>query len=186
MEKYDISLLHHKVYHLTLEVLKLFNSKVSLVDFTISRVRMIIEFSKVGLGANMKTTIFNGAVLKGSPGSDNSVGRTEGKVGQILVRRMSRADSHMRRFIDEHGMNRFDIFSTEALEVRNEVRIGAVGLEDVVKLEILNLGDIFLTNHALVVVLMFLGKRYIPHYLHTRKAVYKSISTEPGFDYSIL
>lgn len=84
--------------------------------------------------------------MKGSPGSHNSVGGAEGEVCQILVRRMSGADSHMRRFVNEHGVDGLYVISTETFEVGNEVGVGAVGLEDIVKLEILNFGDIFFSD----------------------------------------
>ena len=86
------------------------------------------------------------------------------------MRRVSGAYTHVGRLIDEHGVDGLDVVSAEALEVGNEVRVGAVCLEDVVELEILNLGDVFFPDHTLVVLLVLLGQRDVSHDLHSRES----------------
>ena len=75
----------------------------------------------------------------------------------------------MRRFIDEHSVHRFDVVSTEAFQVRNKVRVSAVGLQHIVKLEVLNFRDIFLSLQFFVAIFVLFGQRDVPHDLHARK-----------------
>lgn len=55
---------------------------------------------------------------------------------------MAGARTHSWRLIDEHGVDGFDIISTEALEVGHKVGVSAVGLQLLIVLEVLDLGDV--------------------------------------------
>ena len=119
---------------------------------------MVEKLAKMSFGSNVKTSVFKGGILKSGPGCNDVASRSEREIGQILVRRVSGADSHVRRFVYEHGMDRLDVLSTEAFEVWNEVGVGAVSLENVIELEILNLSDVLFSLQILIVLFMLLGK----------------------------
>ena len=63
-------------------------------------------------------------------------------------------------------MDGLDVVAAEGFEVGDEVGVGAVGLEDVVELEVLDLCDVLLTDQVLVVLFELFGQSYIPHNLH--------------------
>ena len=50
MEEDDISLLHDKINHFSLEILELLDTEVGLVDFSIIRVRVVIKLTQMSLG----------------------------------------------------------------------------------------------------------------------------------------
>lgn len=52
---------------------------------------------------------------------------------------MTRTSSHSWGFVDEHRMDGFDILPAETFQVGDEFGVGAVTLEDLVELEILQL-----------------------------------------------
>lgn len=147
MEKDDVALLHVQVDSVVLEFLIIFDAEVGLVHLSVPvRVVMVVESALVCLGKNIQATVLVVAILQGSPSSHDTIGRPEGEVGQVLMEGVSGAGAHAWRLIDEHSMDRFDVLSAEALEVGNEVWIGAVGLQDIIPLKILDLRDICLSR----------------------------------------
>ncbi len=173
MEEHDVSLLHLQVYLLTRELLLLLYAEVGFVHLPLGWVGVVVETSFVGFRENVKTAVLDVAVLKGSPGSDYFVGGSEGEVGQILVEGVPGGVAHEGRLIDEHGVDGLDVVAAEAAEVGEEVGVGAVGLQDLVELEVLDLGDVLLPDQLLVVLLVLLGQRDVPDDLHSGQAEWR-------------
>lgn len=169
MEENNISLLHFQVNLVSQHILIVFDAEVSLVDQSVPvRVVVLEELALVGLWHNIQGPIFFSRILQGSPSSHNLVGGAEGEVSKILMEGMPGTAAHSWRFVDEHSVNGFDVIPTETLEVRNQIRVGAVALKDFVELEILKLGNRGLSFQILAFVL--LGQGDIFDNLHARQA----------------
>lgn len=165
MEEHNVSFLHQQIDLLSSEFLIFLDAKVSLIDLSIFRVGVVIESALVGLGENMQATVFSSAVFECCPGGHNIVGGAEREIGQVLMERMPGALTHVRRFVNKHGMDGLDVVSTEAFEVRDQIWIGAIALEDVVKLEILHFCDV-LFSYKVLIVGIFFSKADVPYNLH--------------------
>ena len=81
MEEDDIAFFHFEVDDFAFEALVLLDAEVSLIDFSIIGVGVIVKLPQMSFGAHLKCTVLNGAVLKSCPGCDDVVGWAEGEVG---------------------------------------------------------------------------------------------------------
>jgi hypothetical protein len=140
MEKHDIPLLHSQIYLLSIEVLILLNSEIGLVHHSVPVwVLMVEKLAFVGLWHYVQGPVFLVGILQGCPGGHNPISRAKGEIRKVLVHGMTRTSSHSWGFVDEHGMHGFDILPAETFQVGDEFGVGAVTLEDLVELEILQL-----------------------------------------------
>lgn len=77
---------------------------------------------------------------------------------------MARTSSHSWGFVDEHRMHGLDILPAKTFQVGDEFGVGAVALEDLVELEILQLCNGSLSLELLALV--FLDKSNVLDDLH--------------------
>lgn len=106
MEEYYISLLHLKVDSVVFKFLMGLDAEVSLVDVSVPiRIGMVEEPSLVRLRKDVQAAVLFVAVLKSGPSGDDSISRSKGEIGQILMEGMSGAGAHSWRLIDEHSVN---------------------------------------------------------------------------------
>lgn len=139
MEEHDVAFLHLEVHSLVGVLVVVVDSEVGLVDLSLPLgVDVLQEFALVGLREHVQGPVLLGRVLEGSPGGNDPVGRSEGEVRQVLVERVPGTGPHVGRLIDKHGVDRFDVGSTEALEVGGEIRITTVGEELLIEVKILD------------------------------------------------
>lgn len=93
-----------------------------------------------------QTAIFPVDVLHGRPGTNNVIAGPEGEIVQILVQGVTGCLlASIWRFVYQHCMHGHNIGSSEALHILQNLRKGAVSEEFFIFLEILDLGDHFLT-----------------------------------------
>lgn len=140
MEKHDISFFHSQIYLLSIELLVLLNPEVCLVYHSVPVwVLMVEKLPFVCLWHYVQGPVFLVRILQGCPGGHNPISRAKGKICKVLVHGMTRTSSHSWGFVDEHRMDGFDILPAETFQVGDEFGVGAVTLEDLVELEILQL-----------------------------------------------
>lgn len=123
------------------------------------------------LGYDIQGSILTGGILQRGPCRDNIICRPKWEISQILMHRMPRTAAHSWRLIDEHGMNRLDILPAKTLQIGNEPGIGTITLQNIIKLEILELCDRSLTLQLLALVLLSQGN--ILNHLHPGRTSYK-------------
>ena len=169
VEKHNVPLFHLKVYLLSSEFFILLDSEVGFVDFSLRWISVIVEAAFVRFGENVETPVFEIAIFQSGPGGDDSVGGAKGEVSEVLVKGVPGALAHVGRLVDEHGVHGFDVVAAEAPQVGQQGRIGTEGLQNLVKLEILNLGDVFLPHKVLIVLLVLPGQRNVSYDLHPRQ-----------------
>jgi hypothetical protein len=109
---------------------------------------VLMQNSFVSAGQDNQTSIIGRDAFHGSPSADNTIGRTEREVVQILssmkikfeevkitcdvnylMERMARSlSSCIRWFIDQHGMHSANIGSSKAFNMVQNLKIKIVGL----------------------------------------------------------
>jgi len=90
---------------------------------------------------DVERAILLSRILKRCPSSNDFLGWSEWKVSQILMERMARTTAHKGRLVDEHSMDRLNVITTEGLQIRNDVGIAAEGMQHIVPLKVLYLGN---------------------------------------------
>lgn len=143
MEKHNISSLHSWVNLRSSLRWHISDSPISSVNSVFPFwVSMFQELSLVGSRIQYQTSIISGHIFHSSPGTNNSVGWSEGEVSQILMEWMSLGGSHIGWFIDQHGVYGFNIFSNDVLDVWKNSWVFTEGKENFIILPILDFIDL--------------------------------------------
>ena len=146
----------------------LLNTKICLVDHPVPvRVLMVKKLRLMRFGNHLQRPILDSRVLKWCPRRHNIVRRTKREISQILVHWVTRAATHPWWLVYEHRVDRLDVLAAETFEVGDEFGVGAVALENLVELEILELGDWSLSLELFTLVLLNQGNIF--NNLHPRR-----------------